>query len=53
MVLIVMSSKSNQIQVLPSDLFGCFKWPFQGWSELHLGDQKVTWKNLADDHIFF
>ena len=33
-------------QVLPSDLFGWFKWPFQGLSDLHLGDQKVTWKKL-------
>ena len=24
-------------QVLPSDPFGCFKWPFQGLSDLHLG----------------
>ena len=37
--------KSNN-QVLPSDLFGCFKWPFQGLSDLHLGDQEVTWKKL-------
>ena len=36
-------------QVLPSDLFGCFKWPFQGLSDLHLGDQKVTWKKLVHD----
>ena len=35
-------------QVLPSDLFGCFKWPFQGFSDLHLGDQKVTWKKLVE-----
>ena len=35
------------LQVLPSDLFGGFKWPFQGLSDLHLGDQKVTWKKLA------
>ena len=34
-------------QVLPSDLFECFKWPFQGLSDLHLGDQKVTWKKLV------
>ncbi len=34
-------------QVLPSDLFGCFKWPFQGLSDLHLGDQKDTWKKLV------
>ena len=26
-------------QVLPSDLFVCFKWPFQGLSDLHLGYQ--------------
>ena len=24
-----------------------FKWPFQGLSDLHLGNQKVTWKKLA------
>ena len=34
-------------QVLPSDLFGRFKWPFQGLSDLHLGYQKVTWKKLV------
>ena len=28
------------------DLFGCVKWPFQGLSDLHLGDQKVTGKKL-------
>ena len=28
-------------------LFGGFKWPFQGLSDLHLGDQRVTWKKLA------
>ncbi len=41
---------SNQIyyQVLPSDLCGRFKWPFQGWKrDLHLGYQKVTWKKLV------
>ena len=37
-------------QVLPSDLFGWFKWPFQGLSDLHLGDQKVTWKKLVVFH---
>ncbi len=26
-------------QVLPSDPFGGFKWPFQGLSDIHLGDQ--------------
>ena len=35
-------------QVLPSDLFGGFKWPFQGLCDLQLGDQKVTWKKLGD-----
>ena len=35
-------------QVLPSVLFGCFKWPFQGRiSDLHLGDETVTWKKLV------
>ena len=37
-------------QVVPSDLFGWFKWPFQGLSDLHLGDQKVTWKKLVVFH---
>ena len=36
-------------QVLPSDPLGCFKWPFQRLNDLHLGDQKVTWKKLAVD----
>ena len=27
--------------------YGWFKWPFQGLSHLHLGDQKVTWKKLV------
>ena len=34
-------------QVLPSDLFGCFKWSFQGLSDLHLGYQRVTRKKLV------
>ena len=29
------------------DLFGMVKWPFQGLSDLHLGYQKVTRKNLV------
>ena len=29
------------------DLFGVFKWTFQGLSDLHLGDQEVTWKKLV------
>ena len=37
-------------QVVPSDLFGWFKRPFQGLSDLHLGDQKVTWKKLVVFH---
>ena len=39
-------------QVLPSDLFGCFEWPFQpfqGLSDLHFCDQKDTWKKLVED----
>ena len=43
-------------RVLPSDLFGGFKWPFQGliWlSALHLGDQKVTWKKLGEKKNMF
>ena len=39
-------------QVLPIDLFGCFKWPFQGLSDLHLGDKKVTWKKLVQCIVF-
>ena len=35
-------------QVLPSDPFGCLKWPFLGLSDLNLGYQKVTWKKLVD-----
>ena len=34
-------------QPLPSDPFGDFKWPFQGLSDLQLGYQKVTGKNLV------
>ena len=37
----------DSYQVLPSGAFGGFKWPFQGLSDLHLGDQKVTWKKLV------
>ena len=43
----------NLSQVLPSDPFGDFKWPFQGLSDLHLGYQKVTWKKLAYSFLFF
>ena len=39
-------SKLYIYRVLPSDLFGCFKWPFQVLRDLYLGDQKVTWKKL-------
>ena len=39
-------------QLLPSDLFGDFKWPVQGLSDLHLGYQKVTGKNLVQDVYF-
>ena len=35
-------------QVLPSDRFGCFKRSLQGLSDLHLGDQKVTWKKPVE-----
>ena len=31
----------------PVTLFGWFKRPFQGLSDLHLGHQKVTWKKLV------
>ncbi len=37
---------TSKYQVIQSDLFGGFKWPFQGLSDLHLGYQKVTWKKL-------
>ena len=37
----------NIDQVLPSDPFGGFKWPFQGLSDLHLDYQKVTGKKLG------
>ena len=52
---LVGGKRRNIYQVLPSDLFGCFKWPFQGVvGDLHLGDQKVTWKKLVDtNHEFF
>ena len=40
-------------QVLPSGPFGDFKWPFQGLSDLHLGYQKVTWKKLVQNYVFF
>ena len=40
------------IQVLPSDLFGGLKWPFQGLSDLHLGDQKVNWKKLMTQMLY-
>ena len=43
--------RNHPVQVIQSDLFGDFKWPFQGLSDLHLGYQKVTWKKLGD--IFF
>ena len=43
----------SHCQLLPSDPFGCFKWPFQGLSDLHLGYQKVTWKKLVDVMYFF
>ena len=38
-------------QVIQSDPFGDFKWPFQGLSDLHLGYQKVTWKKLVINFI--
>ena len=38
-------------QVLPSDLLGCVKWPFQGLNDLHLGDQRVTWKELEGKYF--
>ncbi len=40
------SWKKFDTQVLPSDPFGDFKWPFQGLSDLHLGYQKVIGKKL-------
>ena len=35
-------------QFLQSDLVWTHKWPFQGLSELHFGNQKVTLKKLDD-----
>ena len=37
----------NSYQVLQSDLVWTHKWPFQGLSDLHLGNQKVTLKKLV------
>ena len=34
-------------QLLQSDLVWTHKWPFQGLSDLHLGNQKVTLKKLV------
>ena len=34
------------------DLFSGFKWPFQGLSDLHLRNQKGTWKKLVRDSLF-
>ena len=36
-------------QVLQSDLGWTHKWPFQGLSDLHFGNQKVTLKKLVVD----
>ena len=47
----ILGETNGMHQVLPGDLFGCFKWPFQGLSDLHLGYQRVTWKKLAG--VFF
>ena len=38
--------KKHWARFFPVAFFGGFKWPFQGLSELHLGDQKVTRKKL-------
>ena len=38
-------------QVLQSDLDWTHKWPFQGLSDLHLGNQKVTLKKLVGKYI--
>ena len=46
------SGKKALHQVLASGRFGWFKWPFQGLSDLHLADQKVTWKKLAQNVYF-
>ncbi len=37
--------KSNNLAIL-CDLFGMVKWPFQGLTDLQLGDQKVTLNHL-------
>ena len=38
--------KNKHLAIL-CDLFGMVKWPFQGLSDLQLGDQKVTLNHLA------
>ncbi len=42
----------KSLHALPSDVFVCFKRPFQGRIEFHLGDQKFTWKKLAEGVVF-
>ena len=41
------------IQRFQSDFFGMVKWPFQGLSDLQLGDKKVTLNHLDLDVVFF
>ena len=36
-------------RVLPSDPFGCLSDFFHGLSDLHLGDQKVTWRTYTPE----
>ena len=36
-----------------SDLFGMVKWPFQGLSDLQLGDKKATSKNHLESFAFW
>ena len=44
---VVMSWKIIICLVIQSDLFGMVKWPFKGLSDLQLGDEKGTLKNLV------
>ena len=37
--------------VIQSDLFGMVKWPFQGLSDLQLGDEKGTLNHLEPKKI--
>ena len=40
-------SEISSFLVIQSDLFGMVKWPFQGVSDLQLGDEKGTLNHLV------